>query len=1013
MTRFFVLLCTLLSQINLANSESFSSLERSVVFEALKIDGTLYSETLVFDKNNTLWIGTQNGVTNFDGFSSERYLSFKEDLKVTDNYILNLFSTKSGRLFASHREGVDEYNFSKKYFEPLLEPSNKIKDPIKIIEDKNQNLWLLTKRNGIYQWREKENIVENYLFNGRTEFLYIDKNENIYVEVKGEDNGLYKYSYKENVFKEDSQKSFVTKKSQMYSINENTYIFGGQSLNQIVKKDSLGNWIEDTETLECSGKTLALLSNNDDIWIGTTSGICSFQFKEETNKYEKISESNSLGIVTDIKADRLGTIWIATSSGVYFSSHNNSHIETWLFKNGNSVKSNYVTTFEQTLNGNLAVGKWEGGIEVHNSNNYQLPSDVHVAKLLTDHLGNLWVGTFRNGVYKFDKNGVLLRNFPLDGDANFPVNSIVELKNNDLVLGTFGGGLYRIEQSQEKAEKINYSNKVSDYITGVVVSDTNTLILSTYDEGVFELVSSIDCSEVCKIRDFDLPSVRIMGITLFDKYLLASSQDEGLIVMNNYSQPYKGGVYTIDYQMGLPSNSIFSALFVGDSNIWISHSEGLSVYNINKNELRNFVRADGLQSYDYNAGSFFQDSVGSAYFGGSGGFNKIPKNIDLELSHQPLEMSVILRKQDGTFLKKITGIKNNKIKIKYNERIQLSAFVNDLSKSSSSKFKYKWDGEDKKYYNFGETNKLMLSSLSVGNHTLLISHDLSYSPSRTSEFTVYIEVLPPVWRSSLAYFFYALLILSSLFFYVAYKSKVRKRVIAYQNKLENTVKARTLELEKMVEELNELKSYAELKSNTDHLTGLANRRHFNTYLKKLLTKQNGKDHLDASKLVAIIILDIDFFKKINDTFGHEIGDRVIVSVANGIRSIVRDNDIAVRWGGEEFLVVANVNNINDVSALGKRVIESINGQLEGYKSSLGKTISCSAGSFYWPVRNSTPQEWSFDDSFKLADFALLYAKENGRNNFTCAKEGSVPLHSVGDVHLDALIDENKIIVERI
>ncbi|WP_207308059.1 hypothetical protein, partial [Alteromonas sp. KUL42] len=91
MTRFFVLLCTLLSQINLANSESFSSLERSVVFEALKIDGTLYSETLVFDKNNTLWIGTQNGVTNFDGFSSERYLSFKEDLKVTDNYILNLF----------------------------------------------------------------------------------------------------------------------------------------------------------------------------------------------------------------------------------------------------------------------------------------------------------------------------------------------------------------------------------------------------------------------------------------------------------------------------------------------------------------------------------------------------------------------------------------------------------------------------------------------------------------------------------------------------------------------------------------------------------------------------------------------------------------------------------------------------------------------------------------------------------------------------------------------------------
>ena len=99
---------------------------------------------------------------------------------------------------------------------------------------------------------------------------------------------------------------------------------------------------------------------------------------------------------------------------------------------------------------------------------------------------------------------------------------------------------------------------------------------------------------------------------------------------------------------------------------------------------------------------------------------------------------------------------------------------------------------------------------------------------------------------------------------------------------------------------------------TDGLTKLYNRKYLDILLKELYNKR-----------VCLIELDIDHFKKINDTFGHQFGDEVLQQIAKILKSNVRDEDIVIRMGGEEFLVVPSVENIDTASKIAQKLREAI------------------------------------------------------------------------------------------
>ncbi len=171
---------------------------------------------------------------------------------------------------------------------------------------------------------------------------------------------------------------------------------------------------------------------------------------------------------------------------------------------------------------------------------------------------------------------------------------------------------------------------------------------------------------------------------------------------------------------------------------------------------------------------------------------------------------------------------------------------------------------------------------------------------------------------------------------------------------------------------NEVKYRQELEllASTDSMTKLYNRRYFNELSKSVL-KLDIRNSLSTS----VIILDIDRFKVINDTFGHKVGDDVIISLANQLKKHFRKSDIISRWGGEEFVVLLPQTDINGAMIIAKRLRDKIeNSSINTTDNQIVKfTISLGVSQVDYNKDNS------IEASIICADKALYEAKENGRN----------------------------------
>lgn len=186
-----------------------------------------------------------------------------------------------------------------------------------------------------------------------------------------------------------------------------------------------------------------------------------------------------------------------------------------------------------------------------------------------------------------------------------------------------------------------------------------------------------------------------------------------------------------------------------------------------------------------------------------------------------------------------------------------------------------------------------------------------------------------------------------------------KSIYEYQQSLEEKVEQRTKELNLKNEELFKI-------SITDKLTGLYNR----VKLDKVL-QENMSLSLRYENIFSVIIIDIDFFKKINDNFGHQVGDDVLKEVATILNKNIRDVDTLGRWGGEEFLVVCP----ETLKESAKELALKLNRVIKFHKfSTYTNNVTISVG-----VASCGLKDSSYDDIISNADTALYRAKKEGRD----------------------------------
>lgn len=253
-----------------------------------------------------------------------------------------------------------------------------------------------------------------------------------------------------------------------------------------------------------------------------------------------------------------------------------------------------------------------------------------------------------------------------------------------------------------------------------------------------------------------------------------------------------------------------------------------------------------------------------------------------------------------------------------------------------------------------------------------------YAGNQSGPVELAFHIRPAFWHSWWAFWFYLALAVAG----VALAYRLWRRTLkARTAQLEARVAERTAELEAANRALEE-------QSLTDPLTGVRNRRFVaatlpldvaqvvRTYRDRVVPqKRNGDGNLD----LVFLLVDMDHFKAVNDSFGHQGGDSVLQQVVERLKTAVRQTDTVVRWGGEEFLVLARQSNRHEAPAVAERIRAIMADSPFEPLAGEPLTCTCSVGFAAFPFLLGEPEMVPWEQVMHLADHALYAAKRAGRN----------------------------------
>ena len=179
-------------------------------------------------------------------------------------------------------------------------------------------------------------------------------------------------------------------------------------------------------------------------------------------------------------------------------------------------------------------------------------------------------------------------------------------------------------------------------------------------------------------------------------------------------------------------------------------------------------------------------------------------------------------------------------------------------------------------------------------------------------------------------------------------------------------------LRKMTETLSARSETLEHAALTDGLTGMQNRRYFDDALKEYL-----EEFRRINKPIGLMVLDLDHFKLVNDTHGHDVGDKVLREVAACLKNFTRYHDIAARLGGEEFAVVAPNMDVESLMKFAERIRKAV-ADLVITSGNVRLKVTTSVGLAVWDQLEDA------DAFYRRADRLLYQAKRQGRNRVCAA-----------------------------
>lgn len=203
------------------------------------------------------------------------------------------------------------------------------------------------------------------------------------------------------------------------------------------------------------------------------------------------------------------------------------------------------------------------------------------------------------------------------------------------------------------------------------------------------------------------------------------------------------------------------------------------------------------------------------------------------------------------------------------------------------------------------------------------------------------------------------------------------------NEMANSIQEKMETLNNQMKVITEANRKIEQLAITDELTGLYNRRYLFARMDEEIKRIQRREYD-----IGFIMIDIDNFKKLNDSYGHQIGDIVLREISNTIKTTCRNMDTIARYGGEEFAVLSPESNLDVIKKLAERIRASVEKkQISTDAGTLSISVSIGAVSFNKSFTESTIN--IIDKVIQIADVALYKAKKNGKNKVEIGNLGNV------------------------
>jgi diguanylate cyclase (GGDEF)-like protein len=896
---------------------------------------------LLQDQTGYLWVGTDNGLFRYDGNAFRGY-GHAEGLPNTE--ILSLAEAPSGALWIGTNSGVAEASGERFHTIDLGEEG-----PTRNIGfDQAGNVYLeqddgilrgVLNSKGIYRFQT--------IVSGKASGLFVDGGNVLF----GKDGGLW-------TLKGDRAQQFDhtydLPRDQWGSITDdnqgNLWVRSRTSLYELPHGQA--HFIDRSEGIPHATAAHLYADRRGSILVSTSSGIVVLA----GNRRTQIDASN--GLPGDpsgpVLIDREELLWLGTDGGGLVRRLGHGEWTAW--KQEDRLLRNSVWAIEPRRDGTVWVGT-NGGLNILNpagkvirqwTNRDGLPGD-RVLSLIEGPSGDIYAGTDTGAISHFSREGKLVHTFSEKSGYLADRVSAMAIDRQGRLWAIGIGGCFRtrlpLDGGELHFDRMDIPGIPSQaFFRDILIDDRGVVWIASsrglarFDGNSWRVLSS---HEGLESPDLDVVSEAQGSIWIGYRDALGMTRLTGDALTPTH----------ITVQDGLHSNQVYAIRPDHKGRVWVSTDAGMDVLEAGR--WRHYGSEDGLIWNDTDSLALSIDSEDNVWIGTSAGLSKFAQPEFAVQKQSPL---VVLTSITGNSQK---WQADDEPALPFSQRsLSIQYAVLSFESASAMRFRYRLAGFDDKWTETNERS-VRFAALPAGHYVFEIAAAGPNGLWNQVPARFVFSIRSPWW---LSWWFIGSTILLILVIGPAFV-QLRIRALERQKSgLEQQVADRTAELVTSHRQLEEIAYY-------DALTNTPNRRMFVEEFRKRLTQAT---HTDTFTL---LLIDLDFFKGVNDRFGHDAGDTVLVAVASRLKAEVRQTDCIARLGGDEFAILLfDPIEISSIEAICTRILTNVAAPIR-YKH-MKLQINCSIGIARYPEDGKTQ-----DDLYKSADMALYEAKQSTRNAF--------------------------------